>query len=114
MLYFKSVANLMHDVSNHLTPSNISSLFIASEQIHNYKTRFSSKGNYYVKFSRLNKQKDSLSRIGTKIWNSIPLYLRKLPKLSFKKTLHAKLLQILSDEDDYVDLSTLITKIAQS
>ena len=54
-------------------------------------------------------KKNSFSRTGTKIWNSIPLHLRKLPKFSFKKTLHTKLLQILSAEDNYVELSIIIS-----
>ena len=114
MLYLKSVSNLMHDISNNVAPSNIRSLFLASDQVHTHKTRSSVKGNYYVKFSRLNKHKNSFSRTGAKIWNSIPLQWRKLHKFSFKKILHTRLLQILSEQDNYVELSVLIKSLTQS
>ena len=55
MLYFKSVSILMHDVSNNLVPLNTSNLFTSSNQVHNYKTRFSSRENYHVKYSSLDK-----------------------------------------------------------
>ena len=53
LLYFKSVAILMHDISNSLTPTNISNLFTSQSNIHSYNTRSSSRGDYYVKHSRL-------------------------------------------------------------
>ena len=56
LLYFKSVAILMHDISNSLTPTNISNLFASQSNIHSYNTRSSSRGDYYVKHSRLDKQ----------------------------------------------------------
>ena len=68
MLYLKSVSNLMHDISNNLAPSNINSLFIASDQVHKHKTRSSAKGNYYVKYSRLNKQKKLIFSFSFKGW----------------------------------------------
>ena len=113
MLYFKSVCNLMYDVTNDWTPPNISNLFIASDRMHKHQTRSSAKGNYFIEYSRLNKQKNSFTRTGTKIWNSIPLNLRKLSKPSFKKAVHERLLQILSEEDAYVDLPHLTSKIAR-
>ena len=39
------------------------------------------------------------------------LNLRKLRKKPFKKKIHQFLLAVLGDEDDYVDVSTLILKI---
>ena len=113
MLYFKSVCNLMYDVTNDWTPPNISNLFITSDKVHKHQTRSSAKGNYFIEYSRLNKQKNSFTRTGTKIWNSIPLNLRKLSKPSFKKAVHERLLQILSEEDAYVDLPHLTSKIAR-
>ena len=49
LLYFNSVAILMHDISNSLTPPNISNLFSSQSNIH-------SRGDFHVKHSRLNKQ----------------------------------------------------------
>ena len=103
-LYFKSVAVLMHDVSNNLSPPNIANLFISKASIHSYKTRSSSRGDYFVKPSRLDNK--SFSRNGVKIWNSLPCEIRHLSKNNFKIKI-----QRLSEENDYIDLSVLITKI---
>ena len=85
LLYFKSVAILMHGISNSLTPTDISNLFASQSNIH---TRSFSRGDYYVKHSRLDKQTKSFSRYGVKIWNN------------FKINVHDTLLRILSEEND--------------
>ena len=114
LLYFKSVAVLMHDISNSLTPTNISNLFASQSNIHSYNTRSSSGGDYYVKHSRLDKQTKSFSRYGVKIWNSLPCEIRQMSKNNFKINVHDTLLRILSEENDYIDfiLLDLITKIS--
>ena len=53
MLYIKCVSVLMKEIHSNLTPDNISDLFIPSKEIHNYNTRFSAVGNYYIGQSRL-------------------------------------------------------------
>ena len=63
-LYFKSVAVLMHDISDNLSPPNIANLFISKASIHSYKTTSSSRSDYFVKPSRLDKQIKSFSRNG--------------------------------------------------
>ena len=113
MLYFKSVSILMHDVFNKQTPCNISSLFTCSNELHNYNTRFSLAGNYYIKYSRCNHLLKSFSRLGAKIWNSIPQELRKVPKFVFKANLQNRLLEVLMEEDDYVGIPFLIKKISK-
>ena len=100
----------MHDVFNKQTPCNISNLFNCSNELHNYNTRFSSVGNYHIKYSRCNHLSKSFSRLGAKIWNSIPQELRKLSKFVFKKNLQNRLLQVLMEEDDYVGTPFLIKK----
>ena len=112
LLYFKSVAILMHDISNSLTPTNISNLFASQSNIHSYNTRSSSRGDYYVKHSRLDKQTKSFSRYGVKIWNSLPCEMRQMSKNNFKINVHDTLLLILSEENDYIDLPDVITKIS--
>ena len=108
LLYFKTVATQMHDISNHLTPPDICDLFTTADQIHNYNTRSSAKGNYFVQYSRLNKQKNSFSRTGVRIWNSIPLHTRDFSKHLFKKKIHSELLQMLSEEDEYIEVAKLV------
>ena len=80
LLYFKLSSTLMHDVYNKVIPSNISDLFTPTHDIHHYNTRFSSTGNFYINYSRLNHHKISFSSIGAKIWNSMPEDLRKTPQ----------------------------------
>ena len=50
--------------------------------------------------------KNSFSRIGAKIWNSIPDSDRALPKYKFKDNLQSRLLDILIQEDTYVGVRT--------
>ena len=109
MLYFKSLSTLIHDVHNILAPPNISQLFTYSKD--NYNTRSSSNVNFYVEHSRLNILNDSFSRIGVRIWNSIPGDLCNLAKNKFKERVHQIVLQVLSEEDDFVDLITLIKQV---
>ena len=55
--------------------------------------------------------KNSFSRIGAKMWNSIPDSDRALPKYKFKNTLQSRLLDILIQEDTYVGVRTYFVKI---
>ena len=64
----------------------------------------------HIKYSRCNQQSKSFSRLGAKIWNSIPQELRKLPKCVFKKNMQNRLLQALMEKDDYVGTPSLINK----
>ena len=92
--------------------TSISSLFASQSNIHSYNTRSSLRGDYYVKHSRLDKQTKSFSRYGVKIWNSLPCEMRQMSKNNFKINVHDTLLRILSEENDYIDLPDLITKIS--
>ena len=85
MLYYKSVACLMHDVSNKRVPSNFLDLFIETSKIRPCFTRSSAAANYYIKYLRLNIQNESFSRLGAKVWNSIPERFRKTNRSVFKK-----------------------------
>ena len=61
---FKSVSTLMYDVCNNVAPNNILDLFTSLKNVHTYNTRSSLTDNFYVKYSKLNQQKYSFSRIG--------------------------------------------------
>ena len=56
-------------------------------------------GCWLLASSRLSIQENSFSRIGTKIWNEMPIYLRKLPKNVFKRKIKQILFEILASED---------------
>ena len=70
-LCFKTISVIMHDVSNNVTPPNVSNLFTYSSKVHYHNKRFSAAGNFFIKHSRTKHIKNSISRIGAKIWNSI-------------------------------------------
>ena len=96
----------MPDVFNNVTPPIVSNLFTYSSKLHHHNTRFSAAGNFYLKHSRTDHMKNSFSRIGAKIWNSIPDSDRALPKYKFKDNLQSRLLDILIQEDTYVGVRT--------
>ena len=102
LLYFNSVAIPMHDISNSLTPPNISNLFSSQSNIHSYNTSSSSRGDYHVKHSRLNKQTKSLSIYAVKIWNSLRCEMRQRSKNNSNINVHHTLLGILSEGNDYI------------
>ena len=104
LLYFKSVASLLHDIANLLAPPNISELSTRSAQIHSYSTRYSVAGNFHIKTSRTNQQLFSFSRIGANIWNGIPLKVCQLEKAPFKRKLKHILLQILQTGEMNVEM----------
>ena len=106
--YFKTICLIMHDILKNVSPPNVSNSFTYSSKVHHHNTRFSAAGNFYIKHSRTNHMKNSFSRIGVKISNSIPDSDRALPKYKFKNTLQSRLLDILIQEDTYVGVRTLI------
>ena len=57
---------------------------------------------------------DSFSRIGTKIWNEMPVSLRKLSKNAFKRKIKQTLFEILASEDCYIDLPEIVQKVKLS
>ena len=75
------------------------------------KSRSSSRGDYFVKPSRLDKQIISFSRNGVKSWNSLPCDICHLSKNNFKIKIRNILLRRLSEKNDCIDLFVLITKI---
>ena len=82
-----------------------------SSDVHTYNTRFPDAGNLYVNKSRLRIQLNSFSIFGAKLWNCLKPDLRKLRKKPFKNKIHQFLLAVVGNEDDYVDVSTLMSKI---
>ena len=79
--------------------------------VHSYNARFSDVGNLHVNISRMSIRLNSLSIFGAKLWDCLKPDLRKLRKRPFKNKIHQFFLAVLGNEDDYVDVSTLILKI---
>ena len=68
--------------------------------------------NYYLEYSRLSHRSKSFSRIGVKVWNSIPLELRRISKQKLKKLMHENLLNLLQEQDDYVAINMIISNFS--
>ena len=90
-----------------LSPPQITNIFNFQSNIHPYNTRSSSRGNFFVQYSRLEKQNKTFSRVGVKVWNSLPVEMRHLSKTNCKRKSHNLLLQKFSEADDYIDLPNL-------
>ena len=58
-LYYKTLSELMHDVSTASAPINICNLFTKTSRVHSYNTRSSTSDNFYIKASRLEIQKNA-------------------------------------------------------
>ena len=110
-MYYKTVANLMHDINNNNSPTNLLNLFEKNSTIHSYYTRSSRSGNFHVKSSKLQIHKNSLSRFGVTLWNEMPCHIRDLPKKKFRKVLHRLLLDILKREDDFIETPLIVEKV---
>ena len=107
MLYYESIAHLMHDISIGRAPSKIAKMFVKVGDVHSHNTRSHTAGKLYTKFSRLELQKRSFSRIGVALWNKIPNHLKTLPKRLFKKEIRLILLDNLSKHGYQVEVSKL-------
>ena len=105
--YYELAANLMFDIRCRDAPSNIRDLFEDISNIHSYNTRSSASKNFYTQSSRLSIQLNSFSRIGTIIWNEMPLTLRNLSKYNFKRKIKRKLFDILTSDDCYLDIRNI-------
>jgi len=79
-LYYELLAHLMFEMRHRIALGNIQALFQHIFDVHSYNTRSSGSNNVYTQSSRLSIQVNSFSRIRTKIWNDMPMSLRKLPK----------------------------------
>ena len=101
----------MHDINNSNAPISILKLFRKTSNVHSYNTRSSTSGNFYVQNSRLEIHKHSLSRFGVRLWNEIPHRIKDLPKREFKGKIRRILLNILVNENDYIEAPITVQKI---
>ena len=101
----------MHNVSTASALINTCNLFTKMSRVHSYNTRSSTSDNFCIKASRLEIQKNAFSRISANLWNEIPSSLRELPKKSFKFRIKNKLLSVLEDEDSFIEVGRIISKL---
>ena len=82
--YFETVSNLCI-ISQKTLPRKISQYnFIRCSLIHPHNTRASTSENYYIKYSRANQLSNSIAIFGAKLWNCLPLGIRRLPFLALQ------------------------------
>ena len=103
----------MHDITNNRAPANLSNLFTLVKHQHDYSTRSSTASKIFIKSSNLSLHLNSFSRLGARLWNSIPLDIRNKNKHSFRKTIKENLFFILELEKDYVEVSDIIQVISK-
>ena len=92
IMYVQSLSSLMHDVINKNAPENLINLFTHVSDIHQYATRSSTSKTLFTKPSRLNIQLNSFSRIGVRLWKSIPGDIRVMSKRSIPFQVYTVLL----------------------
>ena len=97
----------MFDVAGNTAPLHIQNMFVKLDEIHSYNTRSRSAKRLFCKFSRLEIQKRSFSRVGVNLWNKIPEHLRNSTKHSFKKEFKDTLFRNLNLDGYFVEISKL-------
>ena len=111
-IHFYRLCNIMWDVTNNIAPSNISYSFLKTTDVHHYATRSSTKDDFYVEHSKLEKVRNSfLIRTGPKVWNALPSDFRNLSKFTFQKKLKHRLVELLAKADDYLEITQIIHAI---
>ena len=101
----------MWDVTNNIAPSNISYSFLKTTDVHHYATRSSTKDDFYVEHSKLEKVRNSFLRTGPKVWNALPSDFQNLSKFTFQKKLKHRLVELLAKADDYLEITQIIHAI---
>ena len=97
----------MYDVVHQNAPANVCNLFTYVSNVHSYNTRSSASKNLFTQFSRTNIQKNSLSRVGVRLWNKILKDLRKMSKKKFKEKLRSLLFNNLEKLGYNAEISKL-------
>jgi len=110
-LYYKTLSKLMHDVSTASVPINICNLFTKMFSVHSYNTCSSTSDNFYTKASRLEIQKLPFQDL-------VPIYGMRYQALreNYQRNhsnseLKHKLLSVLKDEDSFIEVCRIISKL---
>ena len=85
-----------------------------TSSVHSYNTHSSTSANFYVEITRPQMYRRSFAQFGVKLWNRIPRGLRNLPKKVFKREIRRLLLDILADENDYIETPIVTQKLGQA
>lgn len=85
------VAKVMHQHSANLLPRAFDDYFIKQSTVHSHRTRSVSRGSLFVRRCTLKRTQNSLRYLGVKIWNDLPLEIKKLSYPNFKSKLKSYL-----------------------
>ena len=107
-IHFYRLCSIMRDVTNNVAPSNISYSFLKTTDVHHYATRSSTKDDFYVEHSKLEKVNNSFLRTGPEAWNALPSEFRNLFKFTFRKKLKHRLVELLAKADDCLEITQII------
>ena len=78
---------------NNIAPEYITSMFTRQDEIYSHQTRSEGEGNLFVPGRNINKGQEGLSYAGTKLWNEIPLDIKRVQSIdTFKGKLKKYLL----------------------
>ena len=91
-IYELEIAKFMHLYYNKHLPENFDHYFKSAGNHHSYSTRSISNQNYYQERYNLTFSQSSCSYNGVKVWNKIPLAMKKLTFSSFNKKMKTYLL----------------------
>ena len=107
-LFFQQLSYLMYDVHSKTAPKRFLDNFAKINTKHHYNTLLSAKECFSVKFSGPEKIINSSTRIAVFIGNSIPLSVKTLNISNFRKKIKSLLLNVLGNEDNYLNVNYLI------
>ena len=94
-------------MTNNAVPSNICYSFLKTTDVHHYATRSSTKDDFYVEHSKLEKVCNSFLRTGPRVWNELCL-LNSETYQTFQKKLKHRLVELLAKADDYLEITQII------
>ena len=73
-LIFTDTAILMYRVANNLAPGTISDMYQVANSVHNYNTRYSSDGNFFLNRPNTTKGQRSTTFSGDRVWSRVPVF----------------------------------------
>ena len=71
------IAKILYNYNNNCLPPSFDHYFTLAENSHSRMTRFSSQEQMVIPFYKTNRLQRSITYVGPKIWNLIPLEVRK-------------------------------------
>ena len=77
---------IMHKVDSNLVSETATDMFQSTTEVHNYDTRSTAGGNYYVHNMNLMKTRKAVNYAGSVSWNKLPNAIKEAQSLNLFKT----------------------------